>query len=260
MWGVSSCRFIYIDYVSDRGNIETLYMDPTADGDANQYRTGAGLFTWLTPFGDESVWSEGSCIGYAQGLRNHITDNKFEVARIFAVLSVLCGTGMAVWTLFLSCISLGKFQIRLMSVTFFCITCFTGFTFLIFQSGLCNELVTFQGYESQCTMDQGGLVVIAACILWSVAFLITVIYIKSPESEMAFINGQIRNAFDERQAARKRREKERMYAKEVGSPSSRSQPSPQRSSRSHVPISGINMDDGTVELELGRDRRSVRSI
>jgi hypothetical protein len=69
-------------------------------------------------------------------------------------------------------------------------------TFLIFQAQICTDLVTFQdeSYETKCTIDQGGLVVIASVLFWAVAFLISVIYIKTPEKDLRLQDGQILNA------------------------------------------------------------------
>jgi hypothetical protein len=47
MWCVSSCRFLYLDYTSDRGDFSDFYLDPTPYGAPVAYRTGAGMFTYL---------------------------------------------------------------------------------------------------------------------------------------------------------------------------------------------------------------------
>ena len=209
--GVGSCRYLFIDFTSDRGDFSDMYTDPTADGPPVQYRAGAGLFTWLQPFGTGD-WSDGQCTGYNQVQLSHITDDYFEVARIFAVLSVLTGMGVSIWTLFLSCLSMTRFQIWILSGVFFALTAFCGCSSILFMSLMCtDELVSFQdeSYTVSCTLDQGGLVVIAAAILWCVSFLLTVIYIKPPESDMTIVNGQITNAFERRMEQRKKqREKQ----------------------------------------------------
>jgi hypothetical protein len=211
MWGVSSCRFLYIDYTSDRGGFADYYLDPTPDGDPVLYRTGAGMFTWLVPFDND--WSDGFCQGYTDLQRDAFSDHSFETARIFAVLSVLAAIGVTIWTWFLACISLGKFQIYMMSTILGLLVIFCGFTFLIFSSNLCNHLVEAQGYGSDCTLDQGGLVTIAAVILWSVAALISIIYIKPPDQDLVLMNGQITNAFENRlEERRRRKEKDRKLA------------------------------------------------
>jgi hypothetical protein len=211
MWGVASCQYVFVDFVSDRGDFSDFYLDPTPDGSPVKYRAGAGLFTWLQPF-DELDWSKGQCTGYTELHREHFSDNSFEVARIFAVLSVLGGIGVTSWTLFLACISLGKFQIWMLSTILGLQTIFVGLTFLLFKSELCQDIVSYQDetYTTDCTLDQGGLVVIAGVILWCVACLISIIYIKPPETEMQFTHdGRITNAFQQRKEQRSQAEKER---------------------------------------------------
>lgn len=89
-------------------------------------------------------------------------------------------------------------------------TLFTAMTFLIFMSSLCSDLTSYQdgSYETDCTIDQGGLVVIAATLFWAVAFLISVVYIKTPEKDLTIQDGRITNAFELRQQQRLERERQ----------------------------------------------------
>ena len=207
----------YIDYTTDRGDFSDFYRDPTADGEPDLQRVGAGLFSWLVPSSEDTNgdlntdWTDGQCAGFSEGQRTFFSDNIFEVARIFAVLSVLGGMGVVFAVLFLSCMSLRRFQIWMLSIILGFITIFVCLTFIVFQSTLCNDLVSYQNeeYETKCTIDQGGLVVIAAAIFWSVAFLISVVYIKDPKRDLGIRDGQITNAFETRQEQRYQREKER---------------------------------------------------
>eukprot|EP00934_Nitzschia_sp_Nitz4_P006663 Nitzschia sp. Nitz4//scaffold8_size234185//2632//3715//NITZ4_001224-RA/size234185-augustus-gene-0.253-mRNA-1//-1//CDS//3329559707//6653//frame0 len=211
IYGMGSCRFVYVDFQSDRGDFSEFYLDPTADGDVVQYRAGVGLFTWLSPF-DDTDWSKGQCTGYTTLQQETFGDDIFETARIFGVLSVLTGIGATAWVLFLSCISLGRYQIWTMSLVLGLLMIFVGFAFLLFKSQLCTDLVSYQdaSYTTECSMDQGGLVTIASSILWCVACLITVIYIKPPERDMMIgVNGEIKNAFVERQLERERQKREK---------------------------------------------------
>ena len=217
MWGVASCRFMFVDYETDRGvNTEingfNFFLDPTADlAEPVQQRVGAGLFSWLFPNEDATTWSDGRCVGYNQSQREHFGDEIFEVSRIFAVLTVLSGMGMTLWILFLLCLSLNRIQIWLMRFVLGILPVFSGLTFIIFYSDLCTDLVSYQDetYETNCTIDQGGLVVIAGAIFWTIAFLISLIYIKPPEADLRIQNGKITNAFNARQEERLRREQQR---------------------------------------------------
>jgi hypothetical protein len=155
---------------------------------------------------------------------------------------------------------------------------FCGLTFLIFSSDLCNTLADEQGHDvdSDCTLDQGGLVTIAAVILWAVAALIAIIYIKPPGRELVVMNGQVTNAFDHRLEERRlRKEKDKQLAnllaeqkksnntllerqrarlaalQESKSPKTpATTPSPPPPPRRNPPQS-LENQDGTVELELG---------
>jgi len=217
MWGMSSCRMFYIDYTTDRGDFSDFFKDPTADGEPLSQRVGAGLFSWLVPSsedrnGDSKLdWTDGQCAGFSESQRNFFSDNIFEVARIFAVLSVLGGMGVVLSIFLLSCMSMKRFQIWMLSTVLGFIVVFVGLTFLVLRSTLCTDLVSFQdeSFETECTIDQGGLVVIASAIFWGVAFVISVVYVKDPKRDLGIVDGQITNTFDRRQEERLQREKER---------------------------------------------------
>jgi len=217
MYGMASCRMFYIDYTTDRGDFSDFYNDPTADGDPVLQRVGAGLFSWLVPStedrnGDSKLdWTDGQCAGFTASQREFFSDTIFEVARIFAVLGVLGGMGIVLGIFFLSCMSMKRFQIWMLSAVLGFVAIFVGLTFLVFKSQLCTDLVSYQNesYETKCTIDQGGLVVIAAALFWSVAFLISIVYIKDPRRDMGIRDGQITNAFSKRTEERQVREKER---------------------------------------------------
>lgn len=194
-----SCRFVYIDYISDRGDFSAFYLDPTSDGEGIEFRSGAGMFHWLKPF-EDSDWSRGQCVGYTELQREQFSDLYFEVARIFAIISVVGGVGMVCWIFFLSCISMVKCQIVFMSLFFLVLMGCNGMTFLLHYSDLCLDLVSYQNeaFTTICTVDQGGLVVIAAAILWLVAFLITVIYVRVPKSKEELRDERRQDARDKR--------------------------------------------------------------
>jgi hypothetical protein len=264
MWGVSSCRYLYVDFRSDRGDFGEFYKDPTANGEAVTYRAGAGLFTWLVPF-ESSDWSEGQCAGYNQLQQEVFGDTIFQVSQVFAVLSVVGGVSMTAWTLFLSCFSLRKLQIWAMSLGFFLLSCFVAFSLLIFQSALCQDLVSYQNpsYTSKCTLDQGGLIAIAGSILWFVAFLICVVYIKSPENDVTFLpSGEVVNAFEMRQANRQRnmllaqqqRNKAQVHKKAHSNNTFSNEPKLYSSTNLSTKPSIDCSDDGHTEVQLGDHR------
>lgn len=223
MWGMSSCRMFYIDYTTDRGDFSDFFKDPTADGDPVPQRVGAGLFSWLVPSsedrnGDSKLdWTDGQCAGFSESQRNYFSDTLFQVARIFAVLSVLGGMGVLLGIFLLSCMSMRRFQIWMLSAILGFIVTFVCLTFLVLRSKLCTDLVGSQddGFGTACTIDQGGLVVIASAIFWGVAFVISVVYIKDPKRDLGIVDGEITNTFDRRQEERLQREKERRMKAQV---------------------------------------------
>eukprot|EP00980_Cylindrotheca_fusiformis_P000077 scaffold19_cov114-Cylindrotheca_fusiformis.AAC.24 len=204
MWGISSCRMAFVEYTNDRGNFADFYLDPTSDGEGVDMRTGIGLFQWLDPF-DEDDWSEGQCRGYTTLQLKFFGDRALEIARGCGVLAVIGSVAMSFWVLFLNCISMSKIQIRVLQTCLFALMLNIGGTFAIFFSPLCTDLVSYQdaSYETECTLDQGGLVVLAAALLWAVALVISCMYIKAPEADLRVgQDGKLVNAFEDRQQRR----------------------------------------------------------
>ncbi|CAJ1952290.1 unnamed protein product [Cylindrotheca closterium] len=205
MWGISSCRMAFVEYTNDRGDFSDFYLDPTSDGEGVPMRTGIGLFQWLEPF-DDNDWSQGQCRGYTTLQLEFFGDNALEVARGCGVLAVIGAVAMSFWILFLNCVAMGQMQIRVLQLCLVCLTINIGGTFSIFFSPLCQDLVSYQdeSYETKCTLDQGGLVVVSAALLWAVALLISCIYIKAPEKDIQILaDGKEINAFEHRQERRR---------------------------------------------------------
>ena len=168
-------------------------------------RTGIGLFQWLDPF-DDNDWSQGQCRGYTTLQLEFFGDSALEVARACGVLAVIGAVAMSLWVLFLNCVSMGQMQIRVLQFCLICLTVNIAGTFSIFFSPLCQDLVSYQNasYETKCTLDQGGLVVISAGMLWGVALVISCMYIKAPERDIQTMpDGKQINAFEVRQERRR---------------------------------------------------------
>lgn len=205
MWGISSCRMAYVEYTNDRGDFSDFYLDPTPDGEGVPMRTGIGLFQWLDPF-DENDWSQGQCRGYTTLQLEFFGDTVLEVARACGVLAVIGAVAMSLWILFLNCVAMGQMQIRVLQFCLICLTVNIVGTFSIFFSPLCQDLVSYQNanYPTKCTLDQGGLVVISAGMLWGVALVISCLYIKAPEKDLQTLaDGKQVNAFQLRQERRR---------------------------------------------------------
>jgi hypothetical protein len=143
MWGISSCRMAFVEYTNDRGEFDEFYLDPTANEEPVTRRTGIGLFQWLDPF-DETDWSQGQCRGYTQLQLDFFADTFLEIARGCGIMAVLGAVTTAFWVLFLNCVAMGQYQIKLMQFCLLALTLNVGGTFLIFQSNLCKDLVSYQ--------------------------------------------------------------------------------------------------------------------
>ena len=173
----NSCRFVVVTFVSDRGNFDSIFTSQELEGDGvEKITTAAGLYSWLAP--GES-WHQGTCTGYTQSALEIISDTMFEVARVLIVIAVLMGIGVFVWILSLSCLSLGPRQVYLLAACQLLLVLLTSLTFLIKQSGLCQDV----GQDTSCHVDEGGIIMIASAISWFFGFLITILFMKSPEKE-----------------------------------------------------------------------------
>jgi hypothetical protein len=74
---------------------------------------------------------------------------------------------------------LGQFQIWLLSAGQLLLAVFVALFFLVNQSNLCHNI----GQDSVCRVDEGGMMAIAAAILWGIGSLLTVHFIRSPEKK-----------------------------------------------------------------------------
>ena len=264
MYGMSSCRFLYLDFLSDRGDFGVFYRNESSDGDPTKYRAGAGLFSWLLPY-EASNWSKGECVGYIDLQLEVFGDTIFELSRIFGVLCVLGGIVITSWTLFLSCFSLTKLQSWSMNLILFGLGCFVGLTFFVFQSQLCQDLLSNQDDTTECTLDQGGLVTVAACMFWFVAFFISLFHVKAPEPDAAILpdveEWQQQGDGQKVESQNRLDQAESQRDKEASSPSrwlrfgSRGQPVQPVQPSSSLPQISFHDDDGVQEVELHLESR-----
>ena len=180
IYSAMSCRFVLVTFVSENGNFDTIFTSQGDGGDSSQViKTGAGLFQWLSPTAPADSWDTGTCIGYTQSALDAISDDYFELARVLAVVAVVLGCALFLWAFALACLSFGRRQIWLLAACQLLLVVLVALFFIIKQSGLCHNV----GQDTTCQMDQGGMMAVAASILWAVGFLITVVFMKSPEKE-----------------------------------------------------------------------------
>lgn len=188
-YAVASCRMVVVTFTSSQGGFEEFFSDMNdREGEtAARYKVGAGLFQWLRPFdsvndakgnnNNNDNWSNGYCVGYQSTMLTSISDTPFETARGFAVFAVLLAVIVTIWSMLSACISWNRIQIRLWSACLLAGAVCTGLTFLLKRAAICQS--TFQ--QTECSIDQGGLMLVAAVILWLAAFMISVTFLKPDE-------------------------------------------------------------------------------
>lgn len=183
LYSVASCRFVTVEYSSQ--SLQFWSYRFGAAQDVQNFKFGAGLFSWLEPdFTNpneefEYDWTNGSCVGYAEKLREVIGDVLFEAARILAVCATLFGIGVAVWVSTLVCFSIGARQVLFLVALQVLLCILTCLLFLVLRSGLCTEV----GVDTTCSLDVGGFIAIAGAIFWLAAAIVTARFVKSPERE-----------------------------------------------------------------------------
>lgn len=211
-YSAASCRFVLVEYSSERGNFDSLFSSQGAGTNGFEpIQTGAGLFSWLAP---SESWDVGTCTGYIYSALEAISDRIFEAARFLVVIAIILGLGVFVWILSLACISLGPKQVYILAACQFLLVILVSLTFFILASGLCTSV----GQDTTCSIDEGALVAIAAAVFWFVGCCITLVFMKSPEKErrerheeierraQALAEKKRKRALRKRQEAEKRRE------------------------------------------------------
>jgi UPF0716 family protein affecting phage T7 exclusion len=201
-YAFASCRFVVVTFRSRWGDLDqTLSVVNQAGGNEYfDYKRAAGLFQWLNPTSTGDNFDQGSCVGYTQLALKSLSEPYWEAIRVMAVIAVLMSFMVLVWIFLLTTLSMGRCRVVLMQITFFLLTAFTGLTFLVFQSSLCNDV----GEDTSCKLDEGGLVAIAAAILWFVGLLIACCFVRPPGQDLVLVDGELRSVFADRQSERKR--------------------------------------------------------
>jgi hypothetical protein len=174
MYATASCRFVVIRFSSNTGGFEEHFGTNRGgtDNGSVQYKAAVGLYQWLRPY-DPALWSTGACAGYQQTMLASISDTYFEAARTFGVFAVLMAVVKVCWIFLSACLDMNRFQAILFCVLSFVGTVSTGMTFMFHKSSLC----TTQFLTRECEVDEGGLVMIAATVLWLITFMVSVYFV-----------------------------------------------------------------------------------
>lgn len=165
-----------LTFRSEQGNFEEYYDIFGRSETSNvptQYKTGIGMFQWLKPFGDD--WQDGYCLGYQESMLETMSDPTFEAARGFAVFGVLMGLGVSLAAFSSGCLMYNWIQLSLLRFCLVVAAVATGLCMMMRQSSLC----TTEFLDRSCDLDEGGLLIIAGIILWLVAFVISVVFLRA---------------------------------------------------------------------------------
>ena len=189
VYSIASCRLVVLEFSSTLGNFEDHFVNIDEAATPETHEVGLGLFTWLLPSyyvdGDDDTitratlgnWQEGSCQGYnTLQLQAMLEDVKFDAVRIMGVLSVLLSFSIFLFGVMLSCLSLASWQRYVLCASCVMAAIFTGCILLMAQSGPCINT----GQDSSCELDEGGLVAIAAVMLWVCGALLTYFFLEPP--------------------------------------------------------------------------------
>ena len=181
--------FVFEDYFQQqqRGNVNDFSSNATDITDPSinlVYRTSLGLYQWLRPLPPSITgtttsitdWTVGTCVGYQQTMLTAFqSDNiMFDLSRIMAIFAILLALFQFGWMFLSACMTMNRMQMYLFILLSACGTFFTGLTFLFHKSTICTTEFENSAY---CQIDQGGLVMIAATILWFITFLISIYYV-----------------------------------------------------------------------------------
>lgn len=166
------------------------------------FKAAVGLYQWLRPTDiTDNNWSVGTCAGYQQSMLAEITDPFFDMSRSFAVFAVILAIFQVCWMLLSACMSMNRIQAYLFCILAFAGTASTGLTFLFHRSALCQT--QFQSRE--CVVDEGGLVMIAASVLWMVTFCISICFVvPTVLAETSSIDFERQDAHDRAKIAAKK--------------------------------------------------------
>lgn len=164
---------------------------------------GVGLFQWLRPVviipsttaanttattiipNQHSYdWTKGSCTGYQQTMLNALTNDEenpfLTIGRILAITTLLLSCGLLVlWVWSTACLALtNRFQGGLfLSLALLGTIGTAGSVVCMMASSLCGSDSDIFAQPPHCQIDQGGLVMLGASLLWLCTAIIAACYI-----------------------------------------------------------------------------------
>jgi hypothetical protein len=198
-----SCRFVVVSYVSPQSDYPSSILGDRNKGDVDQsFKIPSGLFSWS---------QYGQCIGYQQRMLSALSEPIWDGSRIVAIFSVLFSLMMILWIIFMTTLSMRSREVWCQTFFFAIQVCLVGMSFGIFSSSLCTNKIGDR-YNVDCTLDEGGLVAIAAAILWFASALISCYLVRGPDN--AISTRMPPSELDSRLQARKRTRRTRKISSE----------------------------------------------
>ena len=255
-----SCRYVLVDFSSHLGSFSEMFLTQGAGNVKMEYRISAGLFTWLKP-DNELEYSVGECTGYTGVQSDGFGDKAFNYVQYMAVTSVLLSIALLLWMFFMICFSVGKCQLNTMSLLLFIQTLMVGLSFVVLQSGLCKDV----GDETSCKLDEGGLICVAAVILWFIAFLVSWLFVDEMEQDNVVVVDGEQTTYtklnrEQKRAAKQEAAKEKKAAREAARKEKRADvpETPDRKSKltsktpDTAPVLKSDAADGEMEVVYGK--------
>jgi hypothetical protein len=210
-YGTASCRLVVVTFASVGTNSFEEHFAPdhtTVSDDVHEMTNAIGLFHWLRPVlvsssppssspgtivngtttgsndSNNYDWTEGACAGYQQSMLDALLGGAnpyFTIGRILAITALLLGGGMLLWAWSTACVALtNRFQGGLLlCLALVGAACTVGAVGSALRSSLCtadNHAALF-ARPPHCTIDQGGLIMLGASLLWLCIALIAACYI-----------------------------------------------------------------------------------
>jgi hypothetical protein len=181
-YACASCRMFVMTYTTRQGCFTEAFSWYGTGGieqqDAIVCKEGIGLYQWLHPTLEGEVYPHGYCVGYQKSMRQLLSDGMFDKSRGAGVFAVLLSLVVHLWSFSLSCLENNWVQIMLYRTLCFTGMILTGCTFAFSRSKLCTDMFE----ERECSVDEGGLVMITGVILWCVCFLVSFMFL-TPNDE-----------------------------------------------------------------------------
>ncbi|GKY90547.1 hypothetical protein MPSEU_000028400 [Mayamaea pseudoterrestris] len=209
-YGIASCRLLVLTFDASGTGSEggvgcfeeyfQIHNDVSSGWDNSQSTTnsnatsaatwcqvGMGLFQWMRPNEIRSIesnstsssdWQDGYCVGYQQTMLDSLGDDDplFHVARGLGIFSVILSFVLLGWTFVMSCLELNWMQIFLLRLCCLMASLTSELSFLMKKTAICSSMFDA---TANCKLDQGGLAMVTACILWLIALVMSIVFMES---------------------------------------------------------------------------------